>query len=93
MAASRAAPPVTRQERALPPELFEGRAAIGAGRRLLLVAATAISMARAPTNADGAYFRAGVGVDRPVDTVFTDRDCSSTSPAALYGCARRCART
>ena len=32
------------------------------------------------------YLRAGIGLDRPGKTIFTDRDCSSASPAALYGC-------
>ena len=32
------------------------------------------------------YLRAGIGLDRAGKTVFTDRDCSSASPAALYGC-------
>ena len=34
------------------------------------------------------YLRAGIGLDRPAATVFSDRDCSSVSPAALYGCGR-----
>ena len=34
------------------------------------------------------YLRAGIGLDRPAGTTFTDRDCSSASPAALYGCGR-----
>lgn len=34
------------------------------------------------------YFRGGFGIDRPADTAFSDRDCSSASPAALYGCGR-----
>ena len=33
--------------------------------------------------------RAGIGLDRPEKTTFTDRDCSSASPAALYGCGTR----
>lgn len=32
------------------------------------------------------YLRAGIGFDRPAGTRFTDVDCSSTTPAALYGC-------
>ena len=32
------------------------------------------------------YLRGGIGLDRPGEAVFTDTDCSSTSPAALYGC-------
>ena len=34
------------------------------------------------------YLRAGIVLDRPAGTTFTDRDCSSASPAALYGCGR-----
>ena len=36
--------------------------------------------------ADGFYWRLGLGAGRVADTQFTDRDCSSVSPAALYGC-------
>ena len=36
--------------------------------------------------AGGYYARAGVGVSRPDGVEFADRDCSSESPAALYGC-------
>lgn len=32
------------------------------------------------------YARVGIGLDSPVSAAFMDRDCSSTSPAALYGC-------
>ena len=38
--------------------------------------------------ASDVYLRAGMGLDRPSETVFADRDCSSASPAALYGCGR-----
>ena len=38
------------------------------------------------TAAGDVYLRTGVGLDRSVETEFTDRNCSSTSPAALYGC-------
>ena len=34
------------------------------------------------------YFRGGIGLERSTDAVFMDLDCSSTSPAALYGCGR-----
>ena len=36
--------------------------------------------------ADDVYLRAGIGFDRPAETRFMDNDCSSVSPAALYGC-------
>lgn len=32
------------------------------------------------------YLRGGIGLDWPAKTVFTDIDCASTAPAALYGC-------
>ncbi len=32
------------------------------------------------------YLRTGAGLDSSAETVFKDRDCMSTSPAALYGC-------
>ncbi len=34
------------------------------------------------------YLRAGVGFDLSWNTRFGDKDCSSSSPAALYGCGR-----
>ena len=34
------------------------------------------------------YLRSGIGLDRAADTTFADLDCSSTSPAALYGCGQ-----
>ena len=55
-----------------------------------LLAAFAIAAAASTVSgsaiAGDLYLRAGFGLDRPVDTVFADLDCSSTSPAALYGC-------
>ena len=32
------------------------------------------------------YLRGSIGLDRPGKTAFTDTDCSTTVPAALYGC-------
>ena len=32
------------------------------------------------------YVRGGIGFDRPGNTAFSGVDCSSTAPAALYGC-------
>ena len=32
------------------------------------------------------YLRGGIGLDWPGKTAFTDTDCSTTVPAALYGC-------
>ena len=51
---------------------------------LLLVAAPAALPAAAL--ADGFYVRAGLGLIQPLDTKFTDKDCASVTPAALYGC-------
>ena len=34
----------------------------------------------------GFYLRAGFGLDLPAGAAFTDRDCASASPDALYGC-------
>ncbi len=34
------------------------------------------------------YFRAGLGPDRATGATFMDLDCSSASPAALYGCGQ-----
>ena len=39
-----------------------------------------------PTAPDDFYFRAGAVLDWPKETRFKDQDCSSSSPAALYGC-------
>ena len=39
-----------------------------------------------PSSAADWYLRAGIGLDRAGKTIFTDRDCSSASRAALYGC-------
>ena len=65
------------------------RANAGRARTLgaaLIVAGT--SMACGVVAAGELYVRAGVGLDRPAETRFMDRDCSSTSPAALCGCGR-----
>ena len=55
-------------------------------RRRLALAAIVAWAAAGEAAADGLYMRAGVGLDRPAETVFTDLDCSRASPAALYGC-------
>ena len=55
--------------------------------RTVLIAFAALAASCAATAGDF-YLRGGIGLDRPTDTTFTDRDCSSTSPAALYGCGR-----
>ena len=52
-----------------------------------LIAAVALVVSIAEAG-DEVYLRAGIDVDRPADTRFTDGDCASTVPAALYGCGR-----
>ena len=52
----------------------------------VVLIATGASMVFGRANAGDFYLRAGLGLDHPAETTFTDRDCSSTSPAALYGC-------
>ena len=60
------------------------------GRRCTYLAAFALAawmwLASVPAAAGDSYLRGGIGLDWAGDTVFTDVDCSSTSPAALYGC-------
>ena len=36
--------------------------------------------------AGGFYLRGGIGFDRPAITPFTDVNCASSGPAALYSC-------
>ena len=48
--------------------------------------AAAMGVASGAAVAGDCYLRGGIGFDRPGNTAFTDTDCSSTSPAALYGC-------
>ena len=52
----------------------------------LIAAGTTILCGAA--SAGDVYLRAGIGLDRPTETTFTDGDCSSASPAALYGCGQ-----
>ena len=58
--------------------------------RWLAAATIAIgaSMLSGTVAAGDVYLRAGIGLDRPAETAFTDRNCSSTAPVALYGCGR-----
>ena len=55
---------------------------------MMAVIAVAWCMPVGPAGANWCL-RAGIGLDRPEKTTFTDRDCSSASPAALYGCGTR----
>ena len=65
-------------------------AAAWTARRPLAAALIAAGMSAAPGApvAGDFYLRGGIGFDRSAETVFTDRDCASTAPAALYGCGR-----
>ena len=65
------------------------RRSLNSHSRLAAVAAYA-SMALCPGVADAGelYLRGGIGLDRSGDAAFTDIDCSSTVPAALYGCGQ-----
>lgn len=51
-------------------------------------AGTAASGASETAAPDDFYFRAGVVLDWSAQTRFRDEDCSSASPAALYGCGK-----
>ena len=55
-------------------------AVIAAGAAMICVGAAASEY----------YVRAGIGLDRPVGTAFTDGDCSSESPAARLEVAIEC---
>lgn len=50
-----------------------------------LIAAATILFCKVAVAGD-LYLRGGAGLHRPTDTTFMDGDCSSTAPAALYGC-------
>ena len=71
----------------------EGRAEPGPecrGKSLVRLTALAVGtfvwLASGAAAASDYYLRGGIGFDRLGDTAFTDVDCSSTAPAALYGC-------
>ncbi len=56
----------------------------GVGAALIVAS---VSMTSAVAAGDGFYLRGGIGLDWTKETKFTDEgDCSSLSPAALYGC-------
>ena len=55
----------------------------GAAVALMAVAATLLPGLAV---AQDVYLRAGIDLSRPADTHFTDADCASLVPAALYGC-------
>ena len=71
------------------PRLRRSASAGGNPRNAILAAvavAVSMSMLTGTAGAGDFYLRGGFGLDRPAGTVFTDRDCSSSAPAALYGC-------
>lgn len=45
-----------------------------------------IEAAFAADDGPGFYVRAGVGLERSTDATFSDRNCASVSPPALFGC-------
>lgn len=51
---------------------------------VLVVLAAGVSAGAAV--AEDFYFRAGIGFDRPTETVFRDKDCEIETPVPLYGC-------
>ena len=55
----------------------------GAAVALMAVAATLLPGLAV---AQDVYLRAGLDLSRPADTHFTDADCASMVPTALYGC-------
>ncbi len=50
------------------------------------IVAAGVSLNCAAADPGSFYVRAGAGLDWAAEAVFSDRDCSSMSPAALYGC-------
>ena len=55
-------------------------------RPVTLGVVTWIWLASGVAVAGDLYLRGGLGFDQPDNTEFTDTDCASTVPAALYGC-------
>ena len=54
----------------------------------VVLAAWAVMVSVAEAGDEQMYLRAGISVDGPVNIRFTDTDCASTTPAALYGCGK-----
>lgn len=66
-----------------------GRSASGParhGRVAALAVAAGTWLASGAAAAGDLYLRGSLGFDRPGTAAFMDEDCSSTAPAALYGC-------
>ena len=78
--------------RRLPGRAMRSRRLVSSGGRArsagvaAFVVATGMCLASGVAIAGDFYLRGGIGFDRPGRTAFTDIDCSSTAPAALYGC-------
>lgn len=53
---------------------------------MMLIAVGALVYTCSAAAAGPDYLRGGIGLHQAAETVFLDSDCSSTSPAALYGC-------
>ena len=65
----------------------ESASAESGAKPVATVAAGDSASMLSPTGAADAYYvRVGVAFDWPEEARFTDEDCSSASPAALYGC-------
>lgn len=64
-----------------------GTASSQARRALgIILAGAALATGATSAAAEGVYFRIGAGYDWSTPAVFADRDCTSVTPAALYGC-------
>ncbi|MCY3883520.1 MAG: hypothetical protein OXG24_01250 [Gammaproteobacteria bacterium] len=59
------------------------KASFSAVKYLLI---TSIALTLQPVWADDYYLRLGLGLDRPSDAIFSDRNCLNLFPWALYGC-------
>lgn len=53
-----------------------------------MLAAWAVMVSAAEAGDEQMYLRAGISVEGPASIRFTDADCASTTPAALYGCGK-----
>ncbi len=71
-----------------PNQLFILRVYATRSRLSAALIVAGVSIISVAAGAGDVYLRAGIGLERSAETTFTDRNCSSTSPAALYGCGR-----
>ena len=63
------------------------RAVVAAAIPAMAFAQTTGAISESASSGDF-YFRAGFAIDWSEETRFKDKDCSSASPAALYGCGK-----